>query len=301
MSCVAVHRTSPDIPILVIDASATGATRHVCERISHQHAPSLRLMYRRAQQPGLARQRNEAIGICRELDAEIVHFIDDDTEVSAGYFDAIERRFRQEPTVMGVGGIVVNQPHIDYVAIKSLFLLASRRHGSVLRSGRNMMGQYPGANASDQIDWLCGCSMSYRTTAFDEVMFDSRLMGYSLGEDYDFGFRLSRRHRLIVEPAATCTHYMTQSGRKSVRLYGRQRTLITYCWVSEYRDLGLSRIAFWWSTLGDVMLHVGHWIVTWDTESFQETLGVLGAIATIVRNRAQLDLGASSLDSAPST
>ena len=108
-----------------------------------------------------------------------MHFIDDDTEVSPGYFEAIERRFRQDPTVMGIGGIIINQPQVNYLAVKSFFLLWSRRRSSVLKSGRNVMGQYPGTHANDPVDWLSGCSMSYRITAFDEVAFDGRLDSYS--------------------------------------------------------------------------------------------------------------------------
>jgi GT2 family glycosyltransferase len=284
MSCTAAHAASPEIPILVIDASTTEATRDICERTSSQHAPSLKLTYRRARQSGLARQRNEAIGICRELGVEVVHFIDDDTEVSAGYFDAIERRLREDPKVMGVGGVILNQPQVDHLMIKSFFLLRSRRRGTVLRSGRVMMGQYPGSRAGDSVDWLSGCSMSYRIGAFEDVMFDDRLTGYSLGEDYDFGFRLSRKHRLAVEPAATCIHHATPVGRSSMRVIARQETETAYRWVAENQDFGSSRAAFWWATLGDLLLHTAHWIIHRNREALQQMLGVIDGAIAVARN-----------------
>jgi GT2 family glycosyltransferase len=284
MSCSAVHATSPQAPILVIDASTTEATRNLCESLTRRYESSLHLTYRRAHRPGLTRQRNEAVGICRELGVEIIHFIDDDTEVSAGYFDAIEHRFRQDPTVIGLGGVIVNQPRVDYVTVKSFFLLWSRRQGSVLKSGRNVMGQYPGAQANDHVDWLSGCSMSYRMTAFDDLMFDGRLAGYSLGEDYDFGFRLSRMHRLAVEPSATCVHHMTPVMRGSARVHACERTKETHRWVNEHRELGMSRTAFWWSAFGDFLLRMGYGVFRRDTKSVQEAFGVVEGVVAIARN-----------------
>jgi len=243
-------------------------------------------MYRRASRPGLARQRNEAIGICRELGVQIVHFIDDDTEVSDGYFDAIERRCRTDPTAMGVGGIILNQQTVNYVTLKSFFLLWSHRRGSVLKSGRNILGQYPGTLATDPVEWLNGCSMSFRMSVFDEAMFDDDMQGYSLGEDYDFSFRVSRKHRLVVEPAATCIHHLTPTMRGSVRTHARQATEATHRWVIAHRELGMSPVAFWWSTLGDFLLRAGHGVVCAKRESLQEAIGVVDGVAGIVRGRA---------------
>ncbi len=287
MSCAAAHSASPLMPILVVDASATQATRRACERLSLAHGSALRLIYRRAKRPGLTRQRNEAVDICRDLGAELVHFIDDDTEVSREYFAAIERRFRRDPEVMGVGGVIVNQPVIDFLPIRRLFLLRSGRRGSVLRSGRNMLGQYPGTRATDRVDWLSGCSMSYRLAVFDELRFDVRREGACLGEDYDFGFRLSRRHRLGVEPAARCIHHLTPTARISLRARARESTETTHRWVAENRVLGLSYVAFWWATLGDLGLHAASWIVRGEADSLEEMLGVLGAVRRIALSYVQ--------------
>ncbi len=290
--CMTAHTASPNIPILVLDASTAGSTRHACESIACRYKSSLNLIYRRAQQPGLARQRNEAVGICRELGVEVLHFIDDDTEVSHEYFDAIERRFCQEPTVMGIGGVILNQPSANNFTIKRAFLLQSRRRGYVLRSGRNTVGQYPGARAADRVDWLSGCSMSYRIAVFDKAMFDDRLKGYSLGEDLDFGFRLSRGHLLVlvVEPSATCIHHLTPTARDSMRAIARQGTQSAQRWVSENRGLGLSRTAFWWATLGEILLHTARWILSDDTDALQQTLGILDGVVAIIRKSFPLSI-----------
>ena len=285
-SCAAIDKASPNISILIVDASTTDATRDVCEHFVRQNASSLTLLYRRASRPGLARQRNEAIGICRELGVQVVHFIDDDTEVSDGYFDAIERRFQTDPTAMGVGGVILNQPVVNYVALKSFFLLGSHRRGSVLRSGRNILDQYPGTLATDRVEWLNGCSMSFRITVFDDTTFDGGLQGYSMGEDYDFSFRVSRTHKLVVEPAATCIHHLTPTMRGSARTHARQATEATHRWVNAHRDLGMSPAAFWWSTLGDFLLRVGHGVIYVKRESLHAAVGVVDGVIAIVLGRA---------------
>lgn len=284
MSCSAAHRAAPGKLILVVDASENELTLQACDRIAHDRDSRVELLYVRAKRSGLARQRNEAILICRELDTEIVHFIDDDTEVGVEYFKAIEARFR-DPSVMGVGGVVVNQPAVNYIGVKRLFLLASHKPSSVSRSGRNMLGQYPDASPSDPVDWLAGCSMSFRMSLFQEFSFDDALEGYSLGEDYDFSFRVSRRHRLVVEPRARCVHHCSPILRVSPRTHARQCTEATHRWVHKHTALGMSPLAFWWSTSGDFLLHVGYGLLRAEREMLHAAVGVLDGVVAIARKR----------------
>src|SRR6478672_1843240 len=100
--------------------------------------------------------------------------------------------------------------------------------------------------------------MSFRMAIFDEFAFDEELTGYSMGEDYDFTFRVSRKHQLAVEPAAECVHHFTPTMRGSPRTRARMRTEATHRWVSRHPDLGMSSVAFWWSALGDFVLNLGY-------------------------------------------
>jgi len=272
---------------LVVDASETEATRRTCEALTERIGEPLRLIYHPALRPGLARQRNEALEVCRPLGVAVVHFIDDDTEVAAGYFHAIERRFRDDETVSGLGGVIVNQPVDKYLGFKCLFLLTSRRRGVVLRSGRNTLGQYPGTRATDHVDWLNGCSMSFRISVFDDFMFDERRNGYSLGEDSDFTFRVSRRYKLAVEPSALSVHHFTPMGRWSARRHARHRTEMTYAWVVEHRMHELSLTAYWWSVLGDFLLRFGYGVLRRDRAVIVEALGVAEGVMAIARGRVR--------------
>jgi GT2 family glycosyltransferase len=281
VACETAHHASPDLPIVVIDASSTSAAQEACAKLQ-AGLPTATIYYHRAAIAGLTRQRNQAAAICSRMDAKYVHFIDDDTTVMPRYFDAIEDRFRRDPLVIGLGGIILDQPLVRLRAVKIAFLLASRRPGVVLRSGRHTLGQYPGSSAGDQVDWLSGCSMSFRVEVFTEFQFDESLSGYSMGEDADFSFRVSRKHRLAVEPGATCMHSMTPTDRGSARVRRREATVNSYRRVLQYRSFGLSRAAYWWATLGDVMIRGSRWLATRDQGSLGEVKGTVDGIRAIL-------------------
>src|ERR1700721_827610 len=94
MACRAAYGVSPQLPIVVVDATDGDDTRATCERLVSSQTPSVQIHYHRASAVGLARQRNQAIAICERMGVEFIHFIDDDTEVMDDYFGAIEARFR---------------------------------------------------------------------------------------------------------------------------------------------------------------------------------------------------------------
>jgi hypothetical protein len=128
--------------------------------------------------------------------------------------------------------------------------------------------------------------MSFRMAVFDDATFDSDLQGYSMGEDYDFTFRVSRNHKLVVEPGARCIHHLTPTMRGSARVRARQATEATHRWVNTHRALGMSPTAFWWSAFGDFLLRVGHGVVCRDRESLQAAVGVVDGVTAILLGRA---------------
>ena len=282
-SATTASRCAPEKAVLVVDASDDEATRAVCDEL--RQAGFSGVLHHKARRPGLARQRNEAVEVCRALGASVVHFIDDDTEVATGYFQAIEERFEREPSVMGAGGVIVNQPVVNYVRVKRLFLLASDDRGSVLRSGRNVLGQYPGSGGD--VEWLSGCSMSFRLAVFEQLAFDGEMTAYSMGEDYDFTFRLSRMHRIVVEPRAECIHHVTPTGRLTARAHARLRTEATHRWVCAHRAMGMSRAAFWWSAVGDCLLNGAYGVLRGESGARQAARGVIDGALAIAMTGAQ--------------
>ena len=253
-ACEAVFRDQTVRTLIIVDASTNDDTQSLVARFSSRE-PSVDIHYKRARRPGLTKQRNEAAEFCHDLGVEVIHFIDDDTEVFPGYFTALEARFLANPALAGLGAVVENQPRIPIRWLKRLFLLWGPRHGSILRSGRVVMGQYPNATRDGCApDWIHGCAMSYRTDIVLKYRFDEELEGYSLGEDQDFGFRVSRHYSLGVEPSARCVHRVTRNGL-SPETYAYLNTVVLYAWVRQHRRDGMSLAAFWWSAVGDLLLH----------------------------------------------
>jgi GT2 family glycosyltransferase len=248
----AVARDRPTIDVLVIDASNDQSSSELCKRIGNDM--DLNVLYRRAPRPGLAKQRNFCLSLIGHS-WDLVHFIDDDTEVCPGYLDAIERGF-SDSEVVGVGGVVVNQPPVSHVRAKTLFCLYSDVAGRVLPSGRNTIGHYPeGQQGLRSVQWLAGCAMSYRVAAIGSVRFDERLEGYSWGEDFDFSFRLAaRRDVLRVATDARCLHAVSALNRYSPGRLARQRTYLLHRWVQENQERGMRLRLFWWSLVGEVLL-----------------------------------------------
>ena len=225
--------------------------------------------------PGLARQRNQALDWIRSHrdDVQIVHFIDDDTEPEPGYFAAVERTFAMDRGLGGVGGVVVNQPFPRFQIAKYVFALYSRRPGVVLRSGRSTIGHYEGHEAV-HAEWLPGCAMSYRLEAIGAVAFDDRLEGYSLGEDLYFSYALGRTHRLTIAKEARVVHHLSPVNRHSAERISRERIELLHRFVRENRDCGLRLSAFWWSVVGEAILHFVHALGARDPEALARARGV---------------------------
>lgn len=257
--CANIAQVRRDALICVIDASQDSSTEEVCRDV-RTYFPALDLQWFRAERPGLARQRNQGLAVCRQLGIAIVHFLDDDAEILPGYFDAIEGRFAQDVQLGGVGGAIQNQRPERHERFNRVFLLSGLYPYTVLKSGRVVNPQPPAGAARKPgvrpVQWLQGFAMSYRVEALDEYAFDERLSGYSFGEDKDLSFRLSRSRRLAVEAEAKCLHHRATENRLDAERFGFESTVLLYAWVREHRNDGLSLAAFWWALFGDILRHV---------------------------------------------
>jgi GT2 family glycosyltransferase len=276
----AVDAVSPDLPVLVADSSdeaRAADVRHVVD--VHDRVTLLTCT------PGLARQRNQALAWLRDHrpDVAFVHFIDDDTEVLPGYFDAIADEFDRRPEVAGVGGVVLNHPRPRHVWAKRVFGLYGTVPGRVLPSGRVTIGHYEGAEAVDPV-WLPGCAMSYRTAYVEGRRFDDRLEGYSLGEDMYFSFALSHDHPLAIAPEARVLHHFSPANRSSRTSLAPVKIALLHRFVRENRAHGMRVSAFWWAVVGDLVLKLADGALRRDRDSVAEVGAIArGAAHTLLR------------------
>jgi GT2 family glycosyltransferase len=163
-------------------------------------------------------------------------------------------------------------------------MLDSPRPGAVLRSGRAVLAFVP--RELLEVDWLSGCSMSYRTSVFDELRFDAGLSGYSMGEDLDFSFRAGRVGKLVVTPEARLEHRASPVNRLGVADWYAMDVVTRHRRVlrSEGR---LSRAAFWWSVGGEVVLAVAKAVVRRRRSALAAVRGTGRGVAAVLRTRLE--------------
>jgi GT2 family glycosyltransferase len=121
------------------------------------------------------------------------------------------------PAVVGVGGLQTNVSPPKRSLYQRLFRRG--RPGEVLKCGVGL-GVFRAEGPVD-VDWLPGCSMSYRAAIFEHIEFDESLPGYGMGEDVDFSYRASVLGSLVVDPGATVLHLsspVNRLGQRDVRL-----------------------------------------------------------------------------------
>lgn len=201
----------PNCPrtIMVVDSSKDDKSFDVVK--AFRASSGLEIVYFRTE-PGLTKQRN--IGVSKiKGEPEVIHFLDDDSVVQPGYFDAIMETFQRHPGVLAVGGRILNLPEHKVSRIKVFFNLDSFTEGKVLKSGINILN-FTGSS-DRKVDWISGCSMSFHTSVFRNLDFDERRHGNSLGEDVDFCLRVKELGSIVWTPSATLMHIQSPINRDS--------------------------------------------------------------------------------------
>jgi glycosyltransferase involved in cell wall biosynthesis len=198
---------TPD-EVLVVDSSADLDTSKL---ISEYTGVPFSLRHVSAR-PGLTHQRNIALAEVQKR-TTIVHFLDDDVLLEADYIAAICREFEIDGSVAGVGGRVVNSPTASFGPLWRAIGMQGAP-GSLLRNGVNTQCL---SGSRRRVEWLSGCSMSFRLSAMDGLLFDEGREGYGLGEDVDFSARAAKRGALIWTPDARLVHNQAPQGRLAQR------------------------------------------------------------------------------------
>ena len=175
--------------------------------------------------------------------SEFVLFLDDDAEIEPASIGILLDAY-DDPTVVGATGRVV-EPADRWIGHKHdpirRLLLAGGPEGTFTSFGypRYLIDQ----TSPKDVEFMQGCFMSARTSVARVVRFDEDLAGYSIVEDEDFSYRLSRTGRIRYLPEALVNHrkrgfnmmtrgrldvlpfpaVRTSSGRTSIRGPARMR------------------------------------------------------------------------------
>ena len=229
--------------ILIIDGSTNDATERM---IANTFFLNLNYFLVPKEERGLTKQRN--FGIARvSKDNDVVCFLDDDTVLSADYFEQLLSTYQKYPDALGVGGYIHNEtkwefigtiykPQIDefcfdgwkrkdgsrFVLRKKLGLDSDCPPGfSSLYSHGRSVGFLPPSGKIYEVEQLMGGVSSFQKKVFETHQFSTYFEGYGLYEDADFCLRVAKTGKLYLNTAAKLNHYHAASGRPNQFHYGK--------------------------------------------------------------------------------
>jgi len=166
---------------------------------------------------GLPSCRNVAI---KMIDEELVHFFDDDITIEKTYFQNCDIFFTVHPNYSG-GGPRVKDLYLNSRASFLQGLVGQdplKSQGKLTKTGRNNWVQDNPLSEPQSVDWIPGCSMIFRKEVIQKYKFNENLekgpgRNYALGEDVDYGWRVSREFKLSSIPSEVITHHLAPSKR----------------------------------------------------------------------------------------
>ena len=242
LQSVVLQTLYPD-EILIIDGSENQETEiaiapyNFANLAYHKIGQSLR---------GLTKQRNFGIQK-RDLNSQVIFFLDDDTVLTPNYCFEIIQSFKEDEGLVGVGGIAINEnkwqerrsnvsyhPYYfyqweEYVypeglrnVVRNYLGLSSPLHpGKMPNFSHGRTCGYPLTGKTYDVDLLIGMSMSFRASVFKELQFATYFEGYGLYEDADFCLKALQYGKNAINTKAQLYHYHEPSGRPNSYKYGK--------------------------------------------------------------------------------
>jgi len=216
---------------------------------------------------GLCAQRNRGMDAAR---GEVVIFTDDDCTLAPGFYEALEEAYR-DPDVIGVTGRVLQAPDerigSNIESPLRRIVLGGGRQGTMTSFG--FRRPIIDVENPRTIEYMPGTFMSARLAIAREVRFDEwlgRSSGYSLGEDDDFSYRLSRRGTIRYVPSAAVHHHSI--GKRTMDRRALDRLVVinrTYIFRKNFAGTLRARLGF----AGLIALLFGHRIVNRDWQGMR--------------------------------
>ena len=227
--------------LIVVDGDRAQSAEPLVADLRTQY-PDLNAVYLPSD-PGGCLQRNVGIDAAT---GEVLVFVDDDCTFEPGLFEALTAAYR-DPTVVGATGRV-HEPSLERLGADAnsrlrWLLLGGGRQGHMSSFGfrRPIVDLDQGRD----VEYMPGSLMSARRELAAEVRFDEQLANYSLGEDDDFSYRVSRRGRIRYEPRAVVHHHQLGVRQMDQRKLDRLRVVNrTYLFRKNFPQTLRARAGF---------------------------------------------------------
>lgn len=245
--------------VIVVDDSDNLETKNLVKQLSShffEKGIKLRHIMPKENPKSISRARN--LG-AKEAEGDIVIFLDDDVIINENYVEKILEVFDMFPNALGVQGTVVNfeYSHLEN-AIKKVFYYWHAEIGKcrMLPSGKTTYACFP-----DKIipcEWLFGLNVAYKKKVFDEFSFNEKLIGYSLGEDKEFSYKIHKKYPNSLFQTPYAKVYHDASPTKNLDKC-RDYIVTAYPMGFFYNNIKQTlknKIIFIWSEIGRVILRV---------------------------------------------
>jgi GT2 family glycosyltransferase len=177
----------------------SGAPALVCDQSAQPFAhPGVTVLHR-PDLPGLPAARNALLAA---TDADVVLFLDDDTDIAPDLAERVQELAQSEPHIAAWGPVIETRG----IWARRLHRLL---HFGCFRDARRLTSR-PCDRATPE---LFGCCFAVRRSAALAIHgFDARLPGYALGEDRDFCWRLRRAGFRLRFSSALRAHHRAVGG-----------------------------------------------------------------------------------------
>lgn len=230
--------------IIVIDQSRTLEPKQAVEKAwqALPHSDKIILKYLiKTGLSGSSEARNVGIDLAS---SEVILFLDDDVILEPDFLERVLEPYSDE-SVGGVGGVITNY---DPPAWPDRILRTIFFRGPFFDSRQQFYWnaaklRHSGPSA---IDRLGGGLMSFRRNVCQTVRFDLNFTGYSLGEDVDFSYNVSRRWKVLIHPQARLIHLRSPGTRPKTDWRLHEMRSYAYLYRKNWATGFKNRLAFLW-------------------------------------------------------
>ena len=201
--------------------------------------------------PGLTKQRN--IGISKAT-CGIIGFIDDDVVFDKNYLYEVASCFEKNKNVFGITGNIINFPkknNWEKIYSKIFMFMNTSNTGDITKAGfPNFLNKHI-TDKNQYTRILSGCNMFYRKQIFDVYLFDEYFEGYSLLEDVEFSYRISKKYKLMYNSAAKLVHNHSPSQRVNLNRFFEMMVLNhDYVFKKLVKTSDIDLLCHWWGNVG---------------------------------------------------
>jgi glycosyltransferase involved in cell wall biosynthesis len=246
--------------IIIVDDSDDLKTKELVERLQNSFSEAgitiRHFISSKNDVKSISRARNFGAKMAK---GDIVILLDDDVITNENHVEKILEVFDMFPNALGVQGTVVNfkYSHLEN-AIKKVFYYWHVEIGKcrMLPSGKTTHACFP-----DKIipcEWLFGLNVAYRKKVFDEFSFNEKLIGYSLGEDKEFSYKIHKKYpnSLFQTPHAKTYHDASPTKDSDKRLSHIITAYPISFFYNNIEQTLKNKLIFIWSELGRIALRI---------------------------------------------